>query len=471
MTKQTELFASLMQALSRHLRPAPYPYGLLTLRLLGKLGGKNRQFLRGPLLLCDPADTWDPVRNLRIAYTWSGPSLISGQENTQSVAGSLESVAGLTIPLPLDRALEMLKRVAFSHASHDKKATQSVEPGLPQKDETISWAERSRLLSSQIENIDFSYYCNDVMESTKDRQVRASLTVVRAAMAVVLGDASCAAEKKGDAILAGEDSSRIDVTIRSLELKPIALALMYASMIDSLKDKAWPLLKSFATRVDPTILSEALVRFMSEPSVRSASVGTEFLKYLLQLPEREGERVIFQRQKFSDSLLQSLCELNSSCSWDRQAGLQDTVCLLIDELGSEWALKFEARLVNAALLSVKSVPREVSNAALGGLRFFIRVCIGLYGAPWLPDGPADCLIWDILAVDGGRKDSSSLEHEEAPRSSVRPSEEVIRVALFEMASAQQIVRYVKFCLTRMTAMRFNHLTIHFRTTDLQLGFY
>jgi hypothetical protein len=454
MTKQTELFASLMQALSRHLRPAPYPYGLLTLRLLGKLGGKNRQFLREPLLLCDPADTLHPARKLQIAYSWSGSSLMSDQGNTQSVAGSLESESGegLTMPLPLDRALEMLKRVAFSYASHEKKATQSVEPELSKKDKTITWAERTQLLSSQIENVDFSYYCNDVMQSTKDRQVRASLTVVRAAMAVVLDGASSPAENKGDAIVAGDDSSRVDATIRSLELKPIALALMYASMIDSLKDEAWPLLKSFATRVAPTILSEALVCFMSEPSARSASVGTEFLKYLLQLPEREGEKVIFERQEFSDSLLQSLCALNSSCSWDRQAGLQDAVCLLIDELGSEWARKFEARLVNAALLSVKSVPREVSNAALGGLRFFIRVCIGLYGTPWLLDGPADSLIWDILAVDGGRQESMSPEQEEAPRSSVRPSEEVIRVALFEMASAQQIVRYVKYCSTRMTAM-------------------
>ena len=35
-----------MMALTHHLRPAPYPYGLLTLRLLGKFGGKNRVFLR-----------------------------------------------------------------------------------------------------------------------------------------------------------------------------------------------------------------------------------------------------------------------------------------------------------------------------------------------------------------------------------------------------------------------------------------
>lgn len=36
----------IMVSLCNHLRPAPYPYGLLSLRLLGKLGGKNRRFLR-----------------------------------------------------------------------------------------------------------------------------------------------------------------------------------------------------------------------------------------------------------------------------------------------------------------------------------------------------------------------------------------------------------------------------------------
>ena len=38
-----------MVAVTNHLRPAPYQYGLLTLRLLGKLGGKNRSFLQLPM--------------------------------------------------------------------------------------------------------------------------------------------------------------------------------------------------------------------------------------------------------------------------------------------------------------------------------------------------------------------------------------------------------------------------------------
>jgi hypothetical protein len=56
MSKQSELFSTLMQSLSSHLRPAPYPYGLLTLRLLGKLSGSilsihNRSLTRCVFLL------------------------------------------------------------------------------------------------------------------------------------------------------------------------------------------------------------------------------------------------------------------------------------------------------------------------------------------------------------------------------------------------------------------------------------
>ena len=46
MCSQPAVFADLMKSLCKHLRPAPYPYGMLSLRLLGKLGGRNRRFLR-----------------------------------------------------------------------------------------------------------------------------------------------------------------------------------------------------------------------------------------------------------------------------------------------------------------------------------------------------------------------------------------------------------------------------------------
>jgi hypothetical protein len=39
-------WASLLLAVCSHLRPSPYPYGTHAIRILGKLGGRNRTFLR-----------------------------------------------------------------------------------------------------------------------------------------------------------------------------------------------------------------------------------------------------------------------------------------------------------------------------------------------------------------------------------------------------------------------------------------
>lgn len=97
-SKEKDLFSSLMVALSRHLRPAPYPYGLLTLRLLGKLGGKNREFLREPMNL--PA----------------GPEMIDGSCSVKcrwnKVDGFLcSSKSSFALPYPLGRCLRLLRYV------------------------------------------------------------------------------------------------------------------------------------------------------------------------------------------------------------------------------------------------------------------------------------------------------------------------------------------------------------------------
>lgn len=46
-----QVLADVMTALCDNLRPAPFHYGTIALRLLGKLGGRNRRFLSEPMLL------------------------------------------------------------------------------------------------------------------------------------------------------------------------------------------------------------------------------------------------------------------------------------------------------------------------------------------------------------------------------------------------------------------------------------
>ncbi|ETL42257.1 hypothetical protein L916_06859 [Phytophthora nicotianae] len=51
MTSQDRLLTEIIEALNTHLIPPPYPYGELAMRILGKIGGRNRQYLMDPLNL------------------------------------------------------------------------------------------------------------------------------------------------------------------------------------------------------------------------------------------------------------------------------------------------------------------------------------------------------------------------------------------------------------------------------------
>lgn len=61
------VMSEVILALWSHLRPAPYPWGAKALQLLGKLGGRNRRFLKEPLALeCKE----NPEHGLRLILTF-----------------------------------------------------------------------------------------------------------------------------------------------------------------------------------------------------------------------------------------------------------------------------------------------------------------------------------------------------------------------------------------------------------------
>lgn len=69
------VMSEVILALWSHLRPAPYPWGGKALQLLGKLGGRNRRFLKEPLALeCKE----NPEHGLRLILTFepSTPFLV-----------------------------------------------------------------------------------------------------------------------------------------------------------------------------------------------------------------------------------------------------------------------------------------------------------------------------------------------------------------------------------------------------------
>lgn len=262
-----------MKALSSHLRPAPYPYGLLTLRLLGKLGGKNRGFLREPIDICDPACLSDASSPIRVACTWVTPEpyefeargpvgSTSAKENISKAAPTNNPDDNqFSLPLPLDRCVEVLKLVALSEESEfsERTATCQDQNGLT----SFSWKESKKLWNVQIEKVDLLPYCMDVMEETKNGQVEAAIRVLHSLLVPIIG----VNEFKVDSVDfvghvdatndADDETVTVDemhaassnVNTRNRQLRSIGLGLMYGCAIESIHERASILLKGLFTHL------------------------------------------------------------------------------------------------------------------------------------------------------------------------------------------------------------------------------
>ena len=103
-------------------------YGLLTLRLLGKLGGKNREFLREPMLLSEQPKS--NMSTLEVQCSWA------------KTDGDHESTDSFVLSVPLFRCLRLLKLIA-----HTRQRATHFEPTEPGKagSKVKEWADCDKL--------------------------------------------------------------------------------------------------------------------------------------------------------------------------------------------------------------------------------------------------------------------------------------------------------------------------------------
>ena len=186
LSAQNEILAELMQGLTYHLRPAPYPYGLLTLRLLGKLGGKNRLWLGESIpALADALKEGKSVPKLSIEGMWDC-ALDNGEGDKMEVDGD-DSCDSFAIPLPIERATAILRAVACAPQAAPDNAN---EKG---NDHGISFRNSEGFLSASFFNskddiggLHLPSYCADALEATKQEQASSALTVLRSALSVTV---------------------------------------------------------------------------------------------------------------------------------------------------------------------------------------------------------------------------------------------------------------------------------------------
>ena len=196
LSRQQDVFSSLMLVLSEHLKPAPYPYGLLTLRLLGKLGGKNRRFLHDPIDV--PAHASARIADVGIRFNWVAST--SDSTDPQS-----SNAIDFIVKMPLESCIRALQTVLLCQGRDPYYPTATTKKGNgktlssgtdmskmePIDDELfkLSWDNASDLFRSDPERLDLAFYCDTVVDRTLCDQASAAITVLKAAFRhVVAGD-------------------------------------------------------------------------------------------------------------------------------------------------------------------------------------------------------------------------------------------------------------------------------------------
>ena len=94
---------------------------------------------------------------------------------------------------------------------------------------------------------------------------------------------------------------------------------------------------------------------------------------------------------------------------------------------------------------MKVVPRELALAAAESIRFFVGLCVLLYGVSQLSPESEECHLDPILQYPYKEEEKTKKEGEgkhEPKSEGFKPGDEVVRLALQELASQQQTTRYV-----------------------------
>jgi len=411
-----------MQSLSRHLRPAPYPYGLLTLRLLGKLGGKNRQFLREPLQLpSNSLDTAGDVVSFQCKWT----------DSRADTRAALTGQDHFSLSVSISRCVELLRNLAIASTRILETSENIGESGIDR--EVILWEDADRLWDCEMERIDYDAYLVNIMENTKSYQAVACVQVIIAAISSLEISAekpfalkSLALHEKRLQELKKEDFES--------KIKSSILGLLYGTMVQASAEMAWDALGSSLSTVQPSLAASAISDFFSVPSDKSTEAGLAIVEKII----KDGK--YFQgvrREEFLESLVARLCDLSSVGVWKERIGPQKALLFVLGCLERDWSKKHEFRLVTTGFLAVKCVPRELSMAAAESIRFFVKLCVLVYGAPLLSQTIDEFHLDPMLLYPYKGEERNKREFR---LEGVAVNDEVVKLVVQELGSQQQTTR-------------------------------
>ena len=247
-----------MLSLTKHLRPAPYPYGLLTLRLLGKLGGMNRHFLTQPMDI-------EPDNSLKVtdlSFECSWPSSDDGDSAHSLKEEQKHNFDMFAMPLPLQHALKVLKLIV--NAPEPSKQKKVVQQDCQFNRDSLDVALSGKV---KMENLDLDAYKIHCLEEIKTHQAKAAFTVLQSALAAIVDinldfnelsiptGGTPNSEPYEGKTFDGDEGARVKRHVQPHEtkteksLKLIFEGLFHSTRLECLKKDAILLLKGISTHI------------------------------------------------------------------------------------------------------------------------------------------------------------------------------------------------------------------------------
>ena len=258
-------YCTLMMALTQHLQPAPYPYGLLCMRLLGKLGGVNRLFLREMVVYVDSKGQGEGMETRRASER--GNLCMHCEWQRESSSNDAHYDKSFLLPFPLDRAVDVLRSVSAAPTIHvkDNGNSESVSQGSsPLSSTRIDFSD---LLAIDSRTLDLNIYSVQTVEEIKNSQAKSAFAVLRAALASVLdigedgrNEKISVCSRKGETndeslnVPTGSEDGGNDPISRQSKIfthdfKLICDGLFMASVLECIEDEALVLLKGLGSHI------------------------------------------------------------------------------------------------------------------------------------------------------------------------------------------------------------------------------
>ena len=422
---------SLLLALTKQLQPAPYPFGAVALRILGKLGGRNRQYLhlREPLPCTATAA---PLFAVTIP-----PSL-------PPAVGGRPSALRLPLDAPLARALELLQS-----GGRTARAPPPTPPSSSSSAAANAAANAANAAADAPLKEAFALVRACACRLVAAASEAASLDAVPPAAGGVSGmevDAGAgwavevvgAKELPADAVAKGGDRYEGEEAM----LKTISQAVALASATPSLTEEAGPLLTGLARHMGllvlhtPTPLLFGLppagMRLAARPRIFIdgvlAAMGTSALASLPDLVLGALTMVLDTVQagsaaagkgaalatELTDHLFHALRHLCYTCDAPCKKSALQGLRVLFERQPASWTLSHEVDLCSALLHLCEDQARPDDAAAASALlAAAIKACHGPAAPPELaPDGAAvakalsERLTSSLSACSGGTREAA-----------------------------------------------------------------